>query len=119
MTVAVRGRVPRWADDSRAEQSAQHIQERLQALERALAGGAPTFVAPSIPTFGSGPVPAGGSGAGHGAGGGGSVPPPTHTHPELVQNLQPTPPQPHVHRTADVVDYDEWQQVLKTRIFGG
>lgn len=72
MTVAVRGRVPRWGKDSAAEMAAQHIQERLQALERALAGGAPQFLSPAAPTFGSGPVVATGGGAGTGGSGSGS-----------------------------------------------
>lgn len=69
MTVKVRGRVPRWANTPEAETAAQHIQERLHAVEVALAGGAPQFVSPSVPTFGSGPIVAGGGGGGGGGGG--------------------------------------------------
>lgn len=115
MTVAVRGRVPRWSTDEKAEQSAQHIQERLQALERALAGGAPTFTAPSMPIFGSGPVSGGGSGGGSGSGtGGGGVT--DHgaltgrgddDHPHYALRLEGMP---HSHAAHEVVGMDLYQQ---------
>ena len=109
MTVAVRGRVPRWAAGDKAEHAAQHIQERLQALERALAGGAPTFLAPSVPIFGGGPVPGGGSGGGGGGGGGGGVT--DHgllagllddDHPQYVEFGEPLQIGPHQHGPFDV-----------------
>lgn len=117
MTVAVRGRVPRWSTDEKAEQSAQHIQERLQALERALAGGAPTFVAPAVPIFGGGPVPGGGSGGGGGGGGGIGVPGVTDhgaltglgddDHPQYALRLEGTR---HSHATQEIVGMDLYQQ---------
>ena len=71
MTVAVRGRVPIRQDGRFTDGEATHIAERLQALERAIAGSGSTFLAPSTPTFGSGPIISSGSGAGSGGGGGG------------------------------------------------
>lgn len=58
MSVAVRGQLPRTYD----ERTASEITSRLQALERALGSLAPTFVAPSYPTFGAGNAGAGGVG---------------------------------------------------------
>ena len=56
--ISVQGRVPRsWNDET-----VSHITRRLVALERELAGGRERFLAPSIPTFGSGTV-TGGAGA--------------------------------------------------------
>ena len=73
MTVSVRGRVPRDKDGKFAEHIAAHIQERLQALERALAGGAPQFTSPGTPAFGSGPIVATGGGGGTGGSGSGGT----------------------------------------------
>lgn len=114
MTVAVRGRVPRWDKTPEADRAAQHIQERLQALERALAGGAPQFTNPTVPTFGSGPIVAPGGGGGGGGTGGGSTTTPGVTdhglltgladddHPQYAQQWQDLYPSPHTHDSFDV-----------------
>lgn len=103
MSVSVRGKVPSGWND----QTARHITERLQALERALAGGAQTFVAPAIPSFGSGTVPGGGGGSGGGSGSGVT----DHgaltglgddDHPQYQQHVD-VPLRPHQHTTADLV----------------
>lgn len=100
MSVPVRGKVPSKWDD----QTARHITERFQALERALAGGAPVFLSPAIPTFGSGTVVPGGPG-----GGGGGVT--DHgaltgladdDHPQYALRGEQDTLQPHVHGEHDV-----------------
>jgi hypothetical protein len=107
MTVAVRGRVPFNKDGAFTKTEAVHIQERLQALERALAGGAPQFVSPGTPTFGSGPIIGGGGGGG---GGGGTTPSVADhglltglgddDHPQYVEHGESV--RPHQHGPFDV-----------------
>jgi hypothetical protein len=69
MSVTVQGKVPRKWDDHTVD----HITRRLQTLERAIAGGAQAFLAPSTPSFGPGTVTGGAGGGGGGAGGGGTT----------------------------------------------
>lgn len=110
MTVAVRGRVPRDPKGQFTEKIATHIQERLQALERAAAGGGAQFTSPTTPTFGGGgPIVAPGGGGGGGGGGG-----PTITdhgmlvglldndHPQYLQEMSETHPLPHMHDVSSV-----------------
>ena len=74
MTVAVRGRVPREGEGVYDAHVATHIRERLQALERALAGGNNVFASPTFPSFGSGLAgSSGAAGGGVPAGGGSST----------------------------------------------
>lgn len=69
MSVAVRGRVPSvWG-----EQTAAHITERLQALERDTRGIDPGFLSPAIPAFGPGAVIGGGGSTVTPGGGGGTT----------------------------------------------
>lgn len=112
MTVSVRGRVPsEWG-----EQTAAHITERLQALERATRGVDSGFVAPGVPAFGGGAVPGGGGSTvppgGGGPGGGGG----TTDHGALTGLLDDDHPQyveqgdavkPHAHGPYDVVGLEE------------
>lgn len=116
MTVKVRGRVPRWSKDTAAEQSAQHIQERLHALEVALAGGAPQFMSPSTPTFGSGSPPLGGGGGGViiPPGGGGGVT--DHgaltglgddDHPQYLKHYESVQGLPHGHGVDDIAGVEQ------------
>lgn len=112
MTVAVRGRVPRNAEGKFGETEAQHIQERLHALEVALAGGAPLFTGPSVPTFGRGSPPAGGGGGGTGGGGGGGGGGVTdhgsltgladNDHPQYVQHSESAQALPHQHNVDEI-----------------
>ena len=103
MTVAVKGKVPTKWDD----QTSRHLTDRLQALERALAGGAQVFVAPAIPSFGPG--------AGGGGGGGGGTTVVTGAtdhgaltglgdddHPQYVQHGERVV-FPHQHSNVDLV----------------
>ncbi len=67
MTVSVRGPVPAgpWTPHT-----AQHLTERLKAVEKALGDGSAAFLAPSIPTFGPGTITGGGGSTGGGTSGG-------------------------------------------------
>lgn len=123
MTVPVRGTITASKDGKFTQKHASTIGERLIALEKALAGAGVTVAAPAAPAFGGGvpgpppgvpPGPPGGV-TDHGALTGLE----DNDHPQYVQHLQQTPPQNHVHRTSDVVDFDQWEQVLMGRIFGG
>lgn len=110
MTVAVRGRVPRWSGDSASEMAAQHIQERLHALEVALAGPAPQFNSPNTPTFGGGGSSGGGGGGGGGGGTGTGVTDhgaltglANNDHPQYIQHGESARAFPHQHNVDEVV----------------
>lgn len=109
MSVTVQGRVPRkWGDEA-----VSHLTRRLQILERALAGGADRFLAPSVPTFGSGTVSGGaGSSPSGGTSPGGST---GGNHGALTGLLDDDHPQyaprsmafgPHQHDVGDVVNIE-------------
>ena len=106
MSVSVRGKVPSgWSD-----QTARHITERLQALERALAGGAQVFLSPSIPTFGTGTVPPSGGGGGGGTGvtdHGGLTGLADDDHTQYALRGEPTQAKPHDHQPDDVVGLEQ------------
>ena len=106
MTVPLRGNVPKDC----GSQTAQHITERLQALERESAGRGSTYVTPATPTFGAGTV-TGGAGSDGGSGGGTPSGLTDHgaltgllddDHPQYAQHGEPTLALPHQHGVDDV-----------------
>jgi hypothetical protein len=110
--IPVRGRVPGQWNDS----TAQHLTERLQAIERALSGGAQVFSTPASPAYGAGSgavvtaVAGAVAGTGPGAVGGGVSDHGLLTglgdndHPQYSLNEQGIePPIMHVHGEFDVI----------------
>ena len=121
MTVSVRGPVPfRWSPHT-----AQHITERLKALEKAFGGGSEAFLSPATPPFGPGTIP----------GGPGPVGPPgsgVTDHGDLTGLEDDDHPQyslrgeeaamgtePHQHLLGDVSDWNLWQMMLWREVYGG
>lgn len=97
MSVTVRGRVP----DKWGKEAVSHLTRRLQALERALAGGRDRFLTPATPAFGAGAV-SGGAGA--------TAPTPdpgTVTVIEQTEIVQiAVQPSAHTHSVKEVHDLD-------------
>ena len=91
MSVTVQGRVPReWGDST-----VSHLTRRLQALERALASGADLYLAPSVPTYGSGTITGG-------AGTTAPTPPGATPAPEPEVEVFSEDAHPHIHMTHEI-----------------